>query len=97
MDALFIPKLSASPYGSSKLAPLANPGIFPDTNCLTRYGFLATDLAGIMASPLDTIAKIESDVPVPGPEIIPPLAYFLIGPLGVIGTLKPLCAATERS
>jgi hypothetical protein len=29
------------------------------------------------ASPSDSIAKIESEVPVPGPLIIPPLAYPL--------------------
>ena len=34
--------------------------------------------AGIIDSPFETIAGIESDVPVPGPLITPPSAIFLI-------------------
>ena len=53
------------------IPPSSNPGIFPAINPLTNSLFFATDLAGMMASPFDTLAKIESDVPVPGPEINP--------------------------
>ena len=58
------------------IPPVLNFGTLPAISPFTNSMFSATDFAGITASPFDTIAAIESLVPVPGPEMIPPFANF---------------------
>ena len=58
--------------------PTANFGKFPLIRLLTNSRFSLTESAGITASPLESIAGIESDVPVPGPLTIPPEANFFL-------------------
>ena len=56
--------------------PLANPGRFPAMIPSIRDAYFFACFAGMIASPLETRAAIESDVPFPGPLTKPPCANF---------------------
>ena len=70
-----------------RITPPANPGTFPEIIPCTSPAYFCVCFAGITASPLESIAGIESEVPDPGPRITPPAAYFL--PIGIGGTVVP--------
>jgi hypothetical protein len=68
--------------------PFANLGRVLETRALTMSGFAFTEAAGIIASPLEILATIESEVPVPGPFTIPPDANFLAIVVGAGATIS---------
>ena len=66
---------------------------------LIKPPYFLVCFAEIIDSPFDTIAGIESDVPVPGPEIIPPSANFFTAVGAIIpglATLNALAATVAR-